>query len=149
MKLAIAFICMMIVVVFITTAFADMGVLIAQDDLEILFVSSSQSSYSNNLAYNTITSAIYSPVEQPAVITIYVQDEDMTPIGVLIFKTTLLAGTTPIEYGFTEPIKCAYNSLIHGMHCNIHTPNTIYVNVFKDSSLTEPLVPEVSGTMMV
>ena len=100
----------------IPTAFADMAVTITEDEMEILFVNSSPSNYSSNLAYNTITTAIYSPIEQPVVITIYVQDEDMTPIGVLIFKTTLLSGTTPLEYGFTEPIKCAYNSLIHGMH---------------------------------
>ena len=136
-------------ILMIPTAFADMAVTIAEDEMEILFVNSSPSNYSSNLAYNTITTAIYSPIEQPVVITIYVQDEDMTPIGVLIFKTTLLSGTTPLEYGFTEPIKCAYNSLIHGMHCNTHTPNTIYVNVFKDTSYTVPLAPEMTGVMMV
>ena len=69
----------------------------AEEDLHVMFVNSSQSGYTSNLSYNTITTAIYSPVEQPAVVTIYVQDEDLTPIGVVIFKTTLLAGTTPIE----------------------------------------------------
>ena len=120
----------------------------AEDEMTILFVNSSPSNYSSSLAYNTITTAIYSPVEQPAIITIYVQDEDMTPIGVLIFKTTLLAGTTPLEYGFTEPIKCAYNTYVHKPICNTDTPNTIYVNVFKDTNYSMPLAPEMTGVMM-
>ena len=120
----------------------------AEEDLHVMFVNSSQSGYTSNLSYNTITTAIYSPVEQPAVVTIYVQDEDLTPIGVVIFKTTLLAGETPIEYGFTEPIECYYNTYNHKPICNSDTPNTIYVNVFKDTGFTVPLTGELVGEMV-
>ena len=120
----------------------------AEEDLHVMFVNSSQSGYTSNLSYNTITTAIYSPVEQPAVVTIYVQDEDLTPIGIVIFKTTLLAGTTPIEYGFTEPIECYYNTYDHKPICNTDTPNTIYVNVFKDTGFTVPLTSEFVGEMV-
>ena len=120
----------------------------AEEDLHVMFVNSSQSGYTSNLSYNTITTAIYSPVEQPAVVTIYVQDEDLTPIGVVIFKTTLLAGETPIEFGFTEPIECHYNTYDHKPICNTDTPNTIYVNVFKDTGYTIPLTGEFVGEMV-
>ena len=120
----------------------------AEEDLHVMFVNSSQSGYTSNLSYNTITAAIYSPVEQPAVVTIYVQDEDLTPIGVAIFKTTLLVGTTPIEFGFTEPIECHYDSRVHKPICNTDTPNTIYVNVFKDTGYTVPLTGEFVGEMV-
>ena len=120
----------------------------AEEDLYVMFVNSSQSGYTSNLSYNTITTAIYSPVEQPAVVTIYVQDADMTPISVMIFKTTLLVGTTPIEFGFTEPIECHYDSRVHKPICNTDTPNTIYVNVFKDTGYTIPLTGEFVGEMV-
>ena len=120
----------------------------AEEDLHVMFVNSSQSGYTSNLSYNTITTAIYSPVEQPAVVTIYVQDEDLPPIGVVIFKPTLLAGETPIEYGFTEPIECYYNTYNHKPICNSDTPNTIYVNVFKDTGFTVPLTGELVGEMV-
>ena len=120
----------------------------AEEDLHIMFVDTNQSGYTSNLSYNTITTAIYSPVEQPAVVTIYVQDADMTPISVMIFKTTLLAGTTPIEFGFTEPIECHYDSRVHKPICNTDTPNTIYVNVFKDTGYTIPLTGEFVGEMV-
>ena len=117
------------------------------DYMHVMFVESSESRHSNNLSYNTITTAIYSPMMYPAVITIYVQDADMTPIGVMIFKTTLLEGITPIEFGFTEPIECHYNSKVHKPICNTDTPNTIHVNIFTDSRLLKPLAPEMTGIM--
>ena len=135
MKLTILLISMLTVMVFITTAFAE-------DEMYVMFVESSEPKYANNLAYHTITTEIYSSVHYPAVITIYVEDADKTPIGVMIFKTTLIEGTTPIEFGFTEPIKCSYNTLDHKPICNTDTPNNIYVNIFTDSSLTVPLAHE-------
>ena len=120
----------------------------ANEEMYVMFIESSEARYSDNLSYNTITTAIYSSVQYPAVITIYVQDEDMTPIGVAIFKTTLLEGITPIEFGFTEPIECHYDSRVHNLICNTDTPNTVYVNIFTDSSLTIPLAPEMIGVMM-
>ena len=118
-----------------------------KDYMHVMFVESSESRHSNNLSFNTITTAIYSPVMYPAVITIYVQDADMTPIGMMIFKTTLLEGITPIEFGFTEPIECHYNSKVHKPICNTDTPNTIHVNIFTDSRLLKPLAPEMTGIM--
>ena len=117
-------------------------------DTTIMFVNVNQSGFTSNLSYSTITTAIYSPVEQSAVVTIYVQDADMTPISVMIFKTTLLVGTTPIEFGFTEPIECHYDSRVHKPICNTDTPNTIYVNVFKDTGYTIPLTGEFVGEMV-
>ena len=64
-------------------------------------------------------------------------------------KTTLLVGVTPIEFGFTEPIECHYNTYDHKPICNTDTPKTVYVNIFTDSSLTEPLTSEAIGTTMV
>ena len=142
MKLTILLISMLTVMVFITTAFAE-------DEMYVMFVESSEPKYANNLAYQTITTEIYSSVHYPAVITIYVEDADMTPVGVMIFKTTLLEGVTPIEFGFTEPIKCHYDSRVHKPICNTDTPNKIYVNIFTDSSLTNPLVSEAIGIMMI
>lgn len=117
----------------------------AEDEMYVMSVESSDARYSNNLVYNTITTEIYSSILYPAVITIYVEDADMTPIGVMIFKTTLLEGITPIEFGFTEPIECHYDSRVHKPICNTDTPNNVYVNIFTDSSLTKSLAPEVSG----
>ena len=142
MKLTILLISMLTDMVFITTAFAE-------DEMYVMFVESSEPKYANNLAYHTITTEIYSSVHYPAVITIYVEDADMTPVGVMIFKTTLLEGVTPIEFGFTEPIKCHYDSRVHKPICNTDTPNKIYVNIFTDSSLTNPLVSEAIGIMMI
>ena len=120
-----------------------------RDYMYVMFVNSTDSRYSNSFAYTTVTTAIYSTVQYPAVISIYVQDADMTPIGVAIFKTTLLEGVTPIEYGFTIPIECYYNTYDHKPICNTDTPKTVYVNIFTDSSLTEPLTSEAIGTTMV
>ena len=116
-------------------------VVFAEDEMYVMFVAS-EPKYANNLAYHTITTEIYSSVYYPAVVTIYVEDADMTPLGVMIFKTTLLEGITPIEFGFTEPIECSYNTLDHKPICNTDTPNKIYVNIFTDSSLTVPIVQE-------
>ena len=148
MKLTILLISMLTVTVFITTAFAEVDDT-DRDYMYVMFVESSESRHSDNLSYNTITTAIYSTVMYPAVITIYVQDADMTPIGIMIFKTTILEGITPIEFGFTEPIECHYDSRVHKQVCNTDTPNTIHVNIFTDSSLTEPLTSETTGIMMV
>ena len=146
MKLTILLISMLTVTVFITTAFAEVYDT-DRDYMYVMFVESSESTYSDNLSFNTITTSIYSTVQYPAVITIYVQDADMTPIGVMIFKTTLMVGETPIEFGFTEPIECHYDSRVHKPVCNTDTPNTIHVNIFTDSTLTEPLTSEVTGIM--
>ena len=66
----------------------------------------------------------------------------MVPLGVLIFKTTLLAGETPIDYSFTVPIECNYNTYDHRPICNNEFPRTIYVNVFEDMTFTVPLASE-------
>ena len=62
----------------------------AEDEMYVMSVESSDARYSNNLVYNTITTEIYSSILYPAVITIYVEDADMTPIGVMIFKLSLI-----------------------------------------------------------
>ena len=95
MKLTILLISMLTVMVFITTAFAEVDDA-NKDYMHVMFVESSESRHSDNFSFNTITTAIYSPVLYPAIITIYVQDADMTPIGMMMFKTTLLKGITPI-----------------------------------------------------
>ena len=148
MKLTILLISMLTVMVFITTAFAEEPDT-DRDYMYVMFVNSTDSRYSNSFAYTTVTTAIYSTVHYPAVITIYVEDANNTPVGVAIFKTTLLEGVTPIEYGFTIPIECYYNTYDHRPICNTEAPKKIYVNIFTDSSLTEPLVPEASGITMV
>jgi len=79
-----------------------------------------------------VKTAVYAPVSQTVVVAIYVQDPDLTPAGVMLFKTKLLAGETPIEFGFTIPNQCAYNSLIHGHICSKDIPRTVYVNIFSD-----------------
>ena len=112
---------------------------------KILFVAVGESQYSGSLQMNTISTAIYSEVQRPAVVTIYVQDHNMVPLGVVLFKTTLLAGETPIEYSFTVPIECHYNTIDHRPICNNEFPRTVYVNVFEDMSFTVPLAPEFMG----
>ena len=112
MKLTILLISMLTVMVFITTAFAEEPDT-DRDYMYVMFVNSTDSRYSNSFAYTTVTTAIYSTVHYPAVITIYVEDANNTPVGVAIFKTTLLEGVTPIEYGFTIPIECYYNTYDH------------------------------------
>ena len=109
---------------------------------EILFVAVGEAQYSSSLHMNTISTAIYSELQRPAVGTIYVQDHNMVPLGVLIFKTTLLAGETPIDYSFTVPIECNYNTYDHRPICNNEFPRTIYVNVFEDMTFTVPLASE-------
>jgi len=120
-----------------------------RDHMYVMFVNSTDTRYSNSFAYTTVTTAIYSTVQYPAVITIYVEDANKTPIGIAVFKTTLLEGVTPIEYGFTVPIECYYNTYDHRPICNTESPKKVYVNIFTDSSLTKPLTSEVTGTMMV
>ena len=115
----------------------------AEDEgVQILYVNAGQPNMIGNLQMNYYEAAIYSPVEQRAVITMYVQDQFDTPVGVLIFKTTLLAGITPLEYSFTVPNECAYNSMVHGMICSADFEKTIYVNVFTNSQFTQPMTDE-------
>jgi len=111
-------------------------------ELEILFVAIGETQYSGSLQMNTITTAIYSEFQRPAVVTIYAQDSEMVPLGVVIFSTTLLAGETPIEYSFTVPIECYYNTYDHKPVCSSDSPKMIYINVFEDMSFTIPLAPE-------
>ena len=118
---------------------------LAEEDVQILFVETGEPNMVGNLQMNIVKTEIYSPVEQQATVTIYVEDETLTPVGVMIFKTTLLAGQTPIEYGFTVPNECHYNSMVHDMICSADFEKTVYVNVFT-SALTMPLAPELSGT---
>lgn len=98
----------------------------------------------NNTSFtmNAVKTAIYSPIQQSVVITIYVQSSDNTPLGVAMVKTTLLAGETPIEYGFTIPNECHYDSRTHYPICTTDTEKIVYVNVFSDFSFTYPLSPE-------
>ena len=105
-----------------------------QDEYQphVSFVDISEGSSNSQFYVMTVETAIESPVQQQAVVAIYVQDPDLTPVGVMLFKTTLLAGSTPIEFGFTIPNQCAYNSLIHGHICSKDIPRTVYVNVFSD-----------------
>ena len=111
-------------------------------ELEVLFVEMGETQYNSSLQMNTIKTAIYSEFQRPAVVTISVQDSELVPLGVVLFKTTLLAGETPIEYSFTVPIECHYDSRVHEPICNNDFPRTIYVNVFEDMSFTIPLAPE-------
>ena len=113
-----------------------------ENEFEILFAEIGVTQYSGSLQMNTIKTAIYSEFQTPVVVTIYVQDSEMVPLGVMIFKTTLLAGVTPIEYGFTVPIECHYDSRIHEPVCSSDSSRTIYVNIFEDFALTMPLAPE-------
>ena len=108
----------------------------------VSFVDITEGSSNSQFYVMMVETAIESPVQQEAVVAIYVQDPDMTPVGVMLFKTTLLAGETPIEYSFTVPIECHYNTYDHRPICNNDFPRTIYVNVFEDMSFTVPLAPE-------
>ena len=67
----------------------------------VSFVDITEGSSNSQFYVMMVETAIESPVQQEAVVAIYVQDPDMTPVGVMLFKTTLLAGSTPIEFGFT------------------------------------------------
>ena len=113
----------------------------------VSFVDISEGSSNNQFYVMMVETAIESPVQQEAVVAIYVQDPDLTPVGVMLFKTTLLAGSTPIEFGFTIPNQCAYNSLIHGHICSKDIPRTVYVNVFSDyiENGGVPITPEFVG----
>lgn len=136
---------MPLIAISLLLAVVGMGVAHADDEAHIMFVEIGESNMVGNLQMNMMKTAIYSPIQQQAVVTIYVQDETLTPVGVAILRTTLLAGTTPIEYGFTVPNECAYNSLVHGMICSVDFKKTYYVNVFTDTSFTQPILPEFVG----
>ena len=61
---------------------------------------------------------IKNTVEQPVLVTMYIEGIDSTPIGVMMYKTTLVNGTVPISFGFTIPEN--------------ETPTKTYVNIFTD-----------------
>jgi len=65
-----------------------------------------------------IKTSIENTEQQKVLITIYVESDDQVPLGVMFFKTTLIEGNIPMEYGFT---------LQDG-----HTPENIYINIFTD-----------------
>ena len=113
--------------------------------LQIMFVETDDPQTVGALSMNTIKTAIYSPVQQQAVVTIYVQDVEMVPLAVMIFKTTLLAGETPIEYSFSIPNECYYDTRIHYPICTADIEKTVYVNVFSDYTFSTPLTTEYEG----
>ena len=65
-----------------------------------------------------IKTSIENTEQQKVLISIYVESDDQVPLGVMFFKTTLIEGNIPMEYGFT---------LQDG-----HTPENIYINIFTD-----------------
>ena len=88
-------------------------------------------------ALGTISAMVYSPIEQPVILTIYVQSGAMEPVGVAVLKTTIIEGTTPVLFGFTVPN-------------NVDVDNAVfYVNVWEhqstDGIYTIPLAPEFMG----
>ena len=113
----------------------------------VSFVDISEGSSNNQFYVMNVETAIESPVQQQAMVAIYVQDPDLTPVGVMLFKTTLLAGSTPIEFGFTIPNECAYDSMAHQPICSKDVPRTVYVNVFSDyiENGGVPIAPEFVG----
>jgi len=113
----------------------------------VSFVDITEGSSNSQFYIMIVETAIQSPVQQEAVVAIYVQDPDMTPVGVMLFKTTLLAGSTPIEFGFTIPNECAYNTMVHHPICSKDIPRTVYVNVFSDyiENGGVPITPEFVG----
>jgi|TARA_Y100000310_G_scaffold336233_1_gene420236 hypothetical protein len=128
----------LIVVALIPIAFAE-------DELHIKYVETDDPQTVGALSMNMISTAIYSPVQQQAVVTIYVQDAEMFPLGVMMFKTTLLAGETPIEYSFSIPNKCHYDTRIHYPICTADIEKTVFVNVFSDYTFSTPLTAEYEG----
>ena len=142
-----AFVCIALKALPFFILFSLITTALAEEDIQILFVETGESRQISSLDVNVVKMAIYSPIQQSVVVTIYVQDSEMAPLGVLIFKTTLLAGETPIEYGFSVPIECHYDSRVHEPVCNNDSPRTIYVNVFKDLTLTMPLTAEFSEVL--
>ena len=113
----------------------------------VSFVDITEGSSNSQFYIMIVETAIQSPVQQEAVVAIYVQDPDLTPVGVMLFKTTLLAGTTPIEFGFTIPNECAYNTMAHHPICSKDIQRTVYVNVFSDyiENGGVPITPEFVG----
>ena len=65
-----------------------------------------------------IKTSIENTEQQKVLISIYVESDDQVPLGVMFFKTTLIEGNIPMEYGFT---------LQDG-----HTPENVYINIFTD-----------------
>ena len=113
----------------------------------VSFVDITEGSSNSQFYVMMVETAIESPVQQEAVVAIYVQDPDMTPVGVMLFKTTLLAGSTPIEFGFTIPNECVYNTMVHHPICSKDIQRTVYVNVFSDyiENGGVPIAPEFVG----
>jgi hypothetical protein len=66
----------------------------------------------------SIKTSIENTEQQNVFISIYVESDDQVPLGVMFFKTTLVEGKIPIEFGFT---------LQEG-----HTPEYAYMNIFTD-----------------
>ena len=65
-----------------------------------------------------IKTSIENTEQQKVFISIYVESDDQVPLGVMFFKTTLVEGNIPMEYGFT---------LQDG-----HKPEYVYMNIFTD-----------------
>ena len=65
-----------------------------------------------------IKTSIENTEQQKVLISIYVESDDQVPLCVMFFKTTLIEGNIPMEYGFT---------LQDG-----HTPENVYINIFTD-----------------
>ena len=66
----------------------------------------------------SIKTSIENTEQQKVFISVYVESDDQVPLGVMFFKTTLVEGKIPIEFGFT---------LQEG-----HTPEYAYMNIFTD-----------------
>ena len=66
-----------------------------------------------------IKTSIENTEQQKVLISIYVESDDQVPLGVMFFKTTLIEGNIPMEYGFTLQ--------------DNHTPGNVYINIFTDN----------------
>ena len=83
-------------------------------------VISGYSDYERHMNHNIMQThiEIENTVEQPVLVTMYIEGIDSTPIGVMMYKTTLINGTVPISFGFSIPEN--------------ETPTITYVNIFTD-----------------
>ena len=83
-------------------------------------VISGYSDYERHMNHNIMQThiEIENTVEQPVLVTMYIEGIDSTPIGVMMYKTTLINGTVPISFGFSIPEN--------------ETPTRTYVNIFTD-----------------
>ena len=92
------------------------SILLADQSAEALEVTSVETT--NSFNFMVVESYVESTVRQKALVAIYVEGQDSTPIGVMLFKTTLLPGTTPIEFGVSLQ--------------DNEVPTKTYVNIFTD-----------------